>query len=90
VNKRVALNNADVVKAFATHGLTPLKADWTRRDPRITAELALLGRNAIPVYAIYLPGGEAPRLLPEVLTPSIVLGEVAKLPAGQPTAITQR
>jgi hypothetical protein len=28
--------------------------------------------------------------LPEVLTPSIVLGEVAKLPAGQPTAITQR
>jgi thiol:disulfide interchange protein DsbD len=90
VNKRVALNNADVVKAFATHGLTPLKADWTRRDPRITAELASLGRNAIPVYAIYLPGGEAPRLLPEVLTPSIVLGEVAKLPAGQPTAITQR
>jgi thiol:disulfide interchange protein DsbD len=90
VNKRVALNNADVVKAFATHGLTPLKADWTRRDPRITAELASLGRNAIPVYAIYLPGGEAARLLPEVLTPSIVLGEVAKLPAGQPTAITQR
>jgi thiol:disulfide interchange protein DsbD len=87
VNKRVALNNADVVKAFAAHGLTPLKADWTRRDPRITAELASLGRNAIPVYAIYLPGGEAPRLLPEVLTPSLVLDEVSRLPAAK-TAIT--
>jgi thiol:disulfide interchange protein DsbD len=87
VNKRVALNNADVVKAFAAHGLTPLKADWTRRDPRITAELASLGRNAIPVYAIYLPGSEAPRLLPEVLTPSIVLDEVSRLPAAK-TAIT--
>jgi thiol:disulfide interchange protein DsbD len=90
VNKRVALNNADVVKAFAAHGLTPLKADWTRRDPRITAELASLGRNAIPVYAIYLPGGEAPRLLPEVLTPSLVLEEVSRLPAARPTAVTQR
>jgi len=87
VNKRVALNNADVVKAFAAHGLTPLKADWTRRDPRITAELASLGRNAIPVYAIYLPGGQAPRLLPEVLTPSLVLDEVSRLPAAK-TAIT--
>jgi thiol:disulfide interchange protein DsbD len=87
VNKRVALNNADVVKAFAAHGLTPLKADWTRRDARITAELASLGRNAIPVYAIYLPGGGAPRLLPEVLTPSLVLDEVSRLPAAK-TAIT--
>ena len=75
------------MNAFAAHGLTPLKADWTRRDPRITAELASLGRNAIPVYAIYLPGGEAPRLLPEVLTPSLVLDEVSRLPAAK-TAIT--
>jgi thiol:disulfide interchange protein DsbD len=90
VNKRIALNNADVIKAFAAHDLTPLKADWTRRDPRITAELASLGRNAIPVYAIYLPGGGAPRLLPEVLTPSLVLEEVSRLPAAKATAVTQR
>ncbi|MBC8023318.1 MAG: thioredoxin family protein, partial [Burkholderiales bacterium] len=90
VNKRVALNNADVVKAFAAHDVTALKADWTRQDPRITAELASLGRNAVPVYAIYLPGGEAPRLLPELLTPSLVLEEVSRLPAKRTTAITQR
>jgi len=90
VNKRVALNNAEVVKAFAARDLVALKADWTRQDPRITAELATLGRNAVPVYAIYLPGGDAPRLLPEVLTPSLVLGEISRLPPRQPTAITQR
>ena len=90
VNKRVALNNAEVVKAFAAHGVAPLKADWTRQDARITAELAKLGRNAVPVYAIYMPGSDAPRLLPEILTPSLVLAEMQRLPAGPATAITQR
>ena len=89
VNKRVALNNAEVVQAFAARGVTPLKADWTRQDPRITAELATLGRNAVPVYAIYAPGGGAPRLLPEVLTPSLVLEEISRLPAKPGTAVTQ-
>jgi thiol:disulfide interchange protein DsbD len=91
VNKRVALNNDDVVKAFAAKGVIPLRADWTRNDPRITETLAALGRNAIPVYALYLPGREAPHLLPELLTPSIVLAELSNLPAVEPgTAITQR
>jgi thiol:disulfide interchange protein/DsbC/DsbD-like thiol-disulfide interchange protein len=91
VNKRVALNNAAVVSAFARHDIVALRADWTRHDPRITATLSALGRNAIPVYALYLPGEAQPRLLPEVLTPNIVLDEVAKLPLSKPaTAITQR
>jgi thiol:disulfide interchange protein DsbD len=89
VNKRVALNDKDVVKAFASRDLTALKADWTRQDPRITRTLAELGRNAVPVYALYVPGQPAPHLLPEVLTPSIVVGEVSQLPA-RSTALTQR
>jgi thiol:disulfide interchange protein DsbD len=87
VNKRIALHNAEVVSAFAGRGIAALKADWTRQDPRITAALAELGRNAVPVYALYLPGEESPRLLPEVLTPSLVLAEIARLPAPK-TAIT--
>ncbi|HSS26613.1 MAG TPA: protein-disulfide reductase DsbD domain-containing protein [Usitatibacter sp.] len=91
VNKRLALHNADVVKAFAARDIVRLKADWTRQDPRITAALAELGRNAVPVYALYVPGEDKPRLLPEVLTPSLVLGEIARLPAGKgATAVTQR
>ena len=91
VNKRVALNNATVVAAFGKHDIVALRADWTRHDPRITATLSALGRNAIPVYALYLPGEAQPRLLPEVLTPNIVLDEISKLPSSKPaTAITQR
>jgi thiol:disulfide interchange protein DsbD len=91
VNKRVALYNDDVVKAFAARGVVRLKADWTRQDPRITATLASLGRNAVPVYALYVPGEDSPRLLPELLTPSLVLSEISKLPAGKnATAVTQR
>jgi len=91
VNKRVALHNDAVVREFGSRGVVALKADWTRQDPRITATLAALGRNAVPVYALYLPGEAAPRLLPEVLTPSIVLAELAHVPAGKPsTSLTQR
>jgi len=91
VNKRVALGNEAVVREFAARGVVPLRADWTRQDPRITKALSELGRNAVPVYALYLPGESTPRLLPEVLTPSLVLAELAQLPVGKPaTSLTQR
>jgi thiol:disulfide interchange protein len=90
LNKRVALHDGAVEKAFADRRIARLTADWTRQDPAITQALAALGRNAVPVYALYLPGEESPRLLPEVLTPSIVLTEIGKLPAAPATAITQR
>ena len=88
----MALHSEAVILAFAGRGVVPLRADWTRQDPRITATLAELGRNAVPVYALYIPGQEAPILLPEVLTPSLVLAELNKLPAVKApptTALTQ-
>ena len=91
VNKRLALHNPQVVKAFADRGIVALRADWTRQDPRITAALSEMGRNAVPVYALYIPGEAAPQLLPEVLTPSLVLEALGKLPPGKAgTAVTQR
>ena len=90
VNKRIALHNAQVIAAFAAHDVVALRADWTRQDPLITATLAELGRNAVPVYALYLPGESAPHLLPEVLTPALVLAEISRLPARTGTAVTQR
>lgn len=86
VNKRVALNRDEVVKALADHGVVALKADWTNQDPRITAALAELGRNALPVYALYAPGRAQPTLLPEVLTASIVVDALSKLPAARTAA----
>ena len=86
VNKRVALNRDEVAKALAARGVVALKADWTNHDPRITAALAELGRNALPVYALYAPGQAQPKLLPEVLTASLVVDEISRLPAAKPAA----
>ena len=72
VNEAVALNQPAVRERFAQLNITFLKADWTRRDARITQALAELGRSGVPVYALYVPG-RAPVLLPEVLTEAIVL-----------------
>lgn len=72
VNERVALSRAAVARAFAERDVLYLKGDWTNRDPAITDYLAGYGRNGVPIYVFYPPGGE-PRVLPQVLTEAIVL-----------------
>ncbi len=72
VNERVALARPDVVERFRREGIVALRADWTRRDDHITEALAAYGREGVPVYVLYGPDG-APRILPELLTPGIVL-----------------
>jgi thiol:disulfide interchange protein DsbD len=61
-------------------GFALLRADWTNADESITQTLNTLGRSGVPTYAIY-PGSpqEPPQVLPEVLTPGIVLDAVAKV-----------
>ena len=66
-NKKTTLANAEVRTAFATKGIVMLQADWTRRDPAITAALAQLGRNGVPVYVFY-KAGRAPLVLSEILS----------------------
>ncbi|WP_393937250.1 thioredoxin domain-containing protein [Piscinibacter sakaiensis] len=65
------LNTDATQQAFADAGVTLMRADWTRRDAEITAALARLGRNGVPVYALIRPGRE-PVLLPEILTAGLV------------------
>lgn len=55
-----------------------LRADWTRRDPAVTAALAELGRSGVPVYVFYKPG-RAPVVLSEILSVSDVRAELARL-----------
>jgi len=82
VNERVALEQPSVQKAFQDANVALLKADWTRGDDAITQTLASLGRSGVPAYALYVPGEAQPRLLPEALTPGIVIDAVANLPKG--------
>ncbi len=77
VNKKVAFGNDEVVDYFKTHEIVALKGDWTRRDPVITRELQKFGRSGVPTNVIYYPGGST-TLLPEVLTPSVVLNAFTK------------
>ncbi|UWZ83170.1 protein-disulfide reductase DsbD family protein [Occallatibacter riparius] len=80
VNERVALTRPEVMKAFADAHVALLKADWTQHDDAISQELERLGRSGVPVYALYVPGEATPRLLPEALTPGIVLEALNSLP----------
>jgi thiol:disulfide interchange protein len=77
VNERVALETPAVRAKLREHGVALLKADWTRRDDRITEALASYGREGVPLYVLYGRERNAPpRLLPEVLTPGIVLNAI--------------
>jgi thiol:disulfide interchange protein DsbD len=79
VNERVALQHADVRRRFDEKGVVLMKADWTLRDERITRALEALDRQGVPVYALYVGEGR-PRLLPEVLTPGLVLRALDAIP----------
>jgi thiol:disulfide interchange protein DsbD len=79
VNERVALDRPEVAKAFDDAHVALLRADWTRHDEAITQALAALGRDGVPTYVLYAPGQSSPQVLPEVLTPGIVMDVVAGL-----------
>ena len=70
-NERFVLDTPPVREAL--RGFATLKADWTRGDARITAELKRLGRAGVPVYVVLPANGGAPEVLPELLTQGTVL-----------------
>jgi thiol:disulfide interchange protein DsbD len=71
-NKRGALADAQLLADLQARDVLLLRADWTRRDAAISQELNRLGRSGVPVYAVYAPGASAPRLLPEILSVSLL------------------
>jgi len=77
VNKRTTLGDAAVLADLDARRVVLLRADWTRRDATISAELTRLGRNGVPVYAIYKPGQALPTLLPELLSPQLLRDALA-------------
>jgi thiol:disulfide interchange protein/DsbC/DsbD-like thiol-disulfide interchange protein len=72
-NKKLVLDRDPVVAEFERLGVVAMRADWTQRDPAITAALARYGRNGVPLYVVHLPGRDGPRVLPELLTAGIVI-----------------
>jgi thiol:disulfide interchange protein len=77
-NKKLVFSSEKVKSYFREHRIATLKADWTNADPRITAELAKWNRSAVPFNLVYVAGDTEPRVLPEILTPTLVIGEFEK------------
>lgn len=79
VNEKVALSQDSVIDAFKRSGITYLKGDWTNRNNEISKILAEFGRSGVPLYVFYPPGSGksiAPVVLPQILTPEIVIRAV--------------
>ncbi len=91
VNERLILDRSDVKQRLRDSGVALLRADWTNQDPAITQQLASLGRSGVPTYVLYPPDPTAPpHVLPEVLTPGVVIDALNALPKSpQQTASNQ-
>lgn len=66
-NERLVIETDEVAGAFETHGVVPMKGDWTNRDEVIGEYLARFGRSSVPFYVLYRPGQE-PYVFGELLT----------------------
>jgi thiol:disulfide interchange protein DsbD len=77
-NKRSTLADAALLAEFDAKQVAMLRADWTRRDPAITAALTALGRSGVPVYVLQAPG-KAPVVLTEILSKEEVRSALATL-----------
>lgn len=81
-NKATVFQSDEVKRFFQDNEVVALKADWTNRDPEIAAALRQFGRAAVPFNLVFGPSLDEPHILPEILTPGIVLDalEAARLP----------
>ncbi len=77
-NKQTTLRDPKLLADMAAKNVVLLRADWTRRDPAITDALRQLGRNGVPVYALY-QSGKAPVLMSEIPSVAEVRSALAGL-----------
>jgi thiol:disulfide interchange protein len=72
-------HDKSLMEDFKNRGVAMLKADWTNYDERITDALKALDRAAVPVNVLYVPGREAPVILPNILTVDNVKAALTEL-----------
>lgn len=79
-NKKNVFSSPQVIELLKNKDVILLHADWTKNDPTITKALQSYGRSGVPTNVIYPPkANSAPILLPELLTPTIVLNALEKI-----------
>jgi thiol:disulfide interchange protein DsbD len=74
VNKKTSIETAAVQKKIADLGVVALAGDYTLTPDNITTELTRYGRAGVPLVLVFPKNADRPAIvLPEVLTPGIVL-----------------
>lgn len=76
-NKATVFSSNDLAEAFEQEGVVFMVADWTVRDPEITAALQSFGASGVPLYVYYAPG-EAGEVIPLPLTKNAILKAMSK------------
>ncbi|WP_066809345.1 protein-disulfide reductase DsbD family protein [Sphingomonas asaccharolytica] len=72
VNERVAIDTDAVHASFKAKNVAVLVGDWTNGDPVLGRFIEAHNRAGVPLYLYYPAGGGGPRILPQVLTPSLL------------------
>lgn len=78
VNAGFALAPAAVRQQLSAPDVVAMRADWTRPNPAIARYLREFGRYGIPFNVVYGPRAPQGMVLPEILTPDLVLNGLAR------------
>ena len=73
VNERTSLSTQAVKQAMARTDTIYMIADSTKYNPDVEQALSDFGRGGLPLYVVYPADGGKPVVLPQVLTPGIVI-----------------
>jgi len=73
VNEQTSLSTQAVKAAMARTETIYMVADSTKYNPDVEQALSDFGRGGLPLYVVYPADGGKPVVLPQVLTPSIVI-----------------
>lgn len=73
VNDRTSLSTQAVKQAISRTGTVYMVADSTKFNADIDDAMNAFGQGGLPLYVVYPADGSAPKVLPQVLTPSIVV-----------------
>ena len=88
-NKKTVLQVPEVLADFEARNVALLRADWTLRDPAITAALVAMGRNGVPLYVLYTQNA-GPQILSEILSRSELRAALAAVPPSTSASEGQR
>jgi suppressor for copper-sensitivity B len=77
-NKTLVIDREPVRSTLDAPGVTPMQADWTRPDARISRYLESFGRYGIPFNAVYGPSAPNGIVLSELLTTEDVMDALAQ------------